>query len=86
MPPKQSSTKRWVLTGFATGAAVPIGLGVYELYRYYIHLEPAIPGQGNCGSGAIVPLLLIVVVSPFLGMLGGVLGRIASTFFRRDTI
>lgn len=70
------SQLRRFLIGAMIGAAPPLLLGGYGLVRFWIYLASLPPDAAGCGTPAVAPLFLIVVVAPFLGSIGGVIARL----------
>ena len=75
---KHNSRKQWALIGFALGAIVPIGYGVYGMQRHYAYVSSLGPNEAACGMGALGPMAMIFVVGPFCGIIGALSGWIAS--------
>ena len=75
---KPRSKWRWALTGFALGASLPVGFGIYGMQQHYAYVASLGPNEAACGTAALGFLTLIVVVGPFCGMIGAASGWIAS--------
>ncbi|QDT04470.1 hypothetical protein K227x_28610 [Rubripirellula lacrimiformis] len=62
---------RRLLLGAAIGAALPLLFGGYGLYQSWEYAASLPPGSAACGNAGLGPLVMIVFVAPFLGMIGG---------------
>lgn len=67
--PGKSIVKRW-LTGFGIGASIPAAFGGYGLYQFSLFIASLPPDGVACGSGAIVPMILILFGAPLPGLIG----------------
>ena len=70
------------MTGFAFGAAAPVGYGIYGMHQHNIYVASLGPNEGVCGMGALGALAMIFVIGPFCGIVCAGLGWIASGILR----
>jgi hypothetical protein len=64
--------------GALVGAALPFLLGSYGLVQFQAYLASLPPETAACGNGALGPLFLIAVVTPFFGLVGGLIASARS--------
>ncbi|MEQ1828380.1 MAG: hypothetical protein ABL921_20635 [Pirellula sp.] len=75
----QSQTNRprsWLLRfliGFAIGASPPGLLGAYGMHQFSVYAASFPPGTPLCGNAALGPMMLILFVAPFLGLVGAII-------------
>ncbi len=76
------ATWKWVLGGCLCGAVIPIAFSAYLFHRDSVYLASLPPGSGPCGImllGALIGKVLIIVVgAPLGGLLGSLVGWLAS--------
>ena len=77
----------WVLTSCLMGAAVPIAFVAYTFYQEYVYDTSMPPGNRPCGLIVfvcfVVKVCIVIVGTPICGMIGGLVGLVASKVFRR---
>jgi len=62
---------KWILAGAATGASIPIMVGVYLIQQFSAYTATLPPDSGVCGMPMIIPIALFVFVAPIMGLIGG---------------
>ena len=68
----------WMLTGFLLAATVPVAFGAYGLHRESVYAAALPSGTGACGMGSFGAMIIMIVGGPFCGMIGGIVGWVAS--------
>lgn len=74
-PPKRRSAKTRLVVGFSVGAFAPVIFGVYGIFQFNAHVASLPPGTPVCGNPIIDSLMLIFLVAPILGLIGGGIAR-----------
>jgi hypothetical protein len=75
---KPRSRMRWALIGFAIGAALPIGYGMYGMHQFNVYAASLPRDAIVCGNSVLGSLALIFVIGPFCGMIGAASGWTAA--------
>ncbi len=68
--PESQFKARCVLAGFLIGGVIPVGYGIYGLQQQAAYAATLAPGEGMCGMGGMLAMMMICVVGPVLGGIG----------------
>lgn len=73
---------RCALTGFLSGAVLPVGYGIYVFQHEAAHAATLAPGEAMCGSGGMLAMMMICVAGPVLGGIGAAAGWLIAKITR----
>lgn len=79
-PPRSSCF--WVVVGITISACIPVIIGVIRIYNaraYNASLPSDLP---RCGANALLTVIIIFAGAPLCGILGALIGWIASKIAR----
>ena len=77
---KSRSRPRAALLGFAIGAVLPVGYGMYAMYHESVYYASLPQGDdfARCGMGSLAAFMMIFFVGPICGAIGPAAGFAAS--------
>ncbi|TWU48476.1 hypothetical protein [Rubripirellula reticaptiva] len=78
--PRQRSAWNGVLLGFAIGAAIPVGMGVYSIAQFSAYQATLPSGSATCGMPMLGAMMIIFFGGPFGGLIGALVGGAVSYF------
>lgn len=80
-PEKPRSRWRSAAIGFAVGASLPVGFGMFGMYHESVYLAslPHDENTGACGMGMLTMFMMIFIVGPFCGTIGALFGMAVSS-------
>jgi hypothetical protein len=64
----------WGRIGFAMAASFPFVIGILSLRNELATSSVHTTGSGTCGMGLLAAIMLITVVAPVFGTIGGLVG------------
>ncbi|MGB7325689.1 MAG: hypothetical protein WBD31_12515 [Rubripirellula sp.] len=80
IPPIPHQRPVWLgtLLGFAIGAAIPVGMGVYSIAQSSAYEATLPPGSATCGMPMLGAMFMIFFGGPCGGLVGGLVGAVVS--------
>ena len=79
LPASADNHRPRTLQGLFWGGIIPFVLGTILLVQFRMSLPVLQPGEVHCGTGALGPVCIILLGSPF----GALIGAIAGSTLRR---
>lgn len=81
-PAPRKSNNFYFFLGMAIGAAPPLLLSIYSFQQFEDYSASLPPDAVRCGTPIIVPMALIVFVTPITALIGGGISLLLVVIFR----